>query len=100
VSRSNILFLIIGALVIVVAVMGYEVYHIASSLKACASTSALTASRLKRIALPTLLNPTGIQPTGGASLKIGRRFAFVYFSFSGPERLRRMAERLLSFGGV
>jgi predicted negative regulator of RcsB-dependent stress response len=27
VSRSNILFLIIGALVIVVAVMGYEVYQ-------------------------------------------------------------------------
>ena len=26
-SRSNILFLIIGALVIVVAVMGYEVYQ-------------------------------------------------------------------------
>jgi predicted negative regulator of RcsB-dependent stress response len=27
VTRSNILFLIIGALVIVVAVMGYEVYQ-------------------------------------------------------------------------
>ena len=47
-SRSNILFLIIGALVIAVAVMGMSCIKIASSPKACASTLGPMASRLKR----------------------------------------------------